>query len=109
MNFRELAKNLGLEEDEFLELVELFIETTSSDLAKLESAISNRAKEQLVEAAHSIKGAAGNIGFGDIHELAKKIEMNASRHIFEGSPGAAQSIREILDAISEALTEKQVG
>lgn len=39
MNFRELAEDLGLEEDEFLELLELFIETSMFDLNKLRSTI----------------------------------------------------------------------
>ncbi len=39
MNFRELAEDLGLEEDEFLELLELFMETSMSDLNKLQSTI----------------------------------------------------------------------
>ena len=35
MNFKQLAENLGLEEDECMELIELFIETGISDLENL--------------------------------------------------------------------------
>ncbi len=109
MNLSELATKLDLDEEDYLELVEIFLETTSSDLAKLESAISAGATEQVVEAAHSIKGAAGSLGFKGSHELAKSIEMNARQDILEGSLGAAGSIRGELAMISESLREKQIG
>jgi HPt (histidine-containing phosphotransfer) domain-containing protein len=108
MNLKELATNLGFEEDEFLELVDLFVESATSDMTKLEAAISNGAVEQTVEAAHSIKGAAGNMGFQDIYELAKQIETNARQHVLEGSLQAAQSIRGKLSGVAETLKAKQM-
>jgi len=39
MNFKELANNLGLEEDEYMELIELFIEIGMSDLDKVQFAV----------------------------------------------------------------------
>jgi len=32
MNFKESAENLGLEEDEYLELIDLFVEVGETDL-----------------------------------------------------------------------------
>jgi HPt (histidine-containing phosphotransfer) domain-containing protein len=103
MNLTALATNIGLEEDEFLELVDLFVETANSDMTKLRSAVSQGATEQTVEAAHSIKGAAGNLGFQDIYDLAKQIEMNARQHVLEGSLQATESIKEKLVAVAEML------
>ena len=74
MNFKELAKNLGLEEDAYMELIELFIETGRSDLDKLRSAIDEGNGEEAGNAAHSIKGAAGSLGLIEISEVAKEIE-----------------------------------
>jgi HPt (histidine-containing phosphotransfer) domain-containing protein len=91
-----------------LELVDLFVESATSDMTKLEAAISNGAAEQTVEAAHSIKGAAGNLGFQDIYELAKEIELNARQHVLEGSLQAAQSIRGKLSGVAETLKTKQM-
>ena len=109
MDFSNLATQLDLDEEDYLELVEVFLEATISDLAKLESAISAGATEQVVEAAHSIKGAAGSLGFKDSHELAKSIEMNARKDILAGSLGDAGSIRRELTVIADSLREKQVG
>jgi HPt (histidine-containing phosphotransfer) domain-containing protein len=107
MNFGQLAELLGLEEDEFLDLVDLFVGTTASDLARLEIAISDGAADQAAEAAHSIKGAALNLGFQEIHLLAKDVELNAQQRILDGSLEAAQSIRQELASITEATQEKQ--
>jgi HPt (histidine-containing phosphotransfer) domain-containing protein len=108
MILKELATNLGFEEDEFLELVDLFVETASSDMTKLEAAISHGATEKTAEAAHSIKGAAGSMGFQDIYELAKQIETNARQHVLEGSLQAAHSIRGKLSGVAETLKAKQM-
>jgi HPt (histidine-containing phosphotransfer) domain-containing protein len=108
MNLSGLASSLGFEENEFLELVDLFVETATSDMAKLDAAISSGAAEETVEAAHSIKGAAGNLGFRDIYELAKEIEMNARQHVLEGSLRAAQSIRGKLSQVAQTLKARQI-
>ena len=73
MNFSEMAENMGLEYNEFAELVELFVETSTFHLERLQTAIDKENKQQAVEAAHYIKGAAGNLGFTRIYDLAKAI------------------------------------
>ena len=62
MNFIELAENLELEENEFLELVALFVKTGYSDLNKLQSAIEDEDTEKVAIVAHSIKGTSANLG-----------------------------------------------
>ena len=105
MNMEKMATDLGLEFGEFYELVEVFVEATTSDLAKLESALSAGKAEQVVEAAHSIKGAAGSLGFDDAQMVAKKIEMNARENILDGSLEDAGIIKKTVDAIARALKE----
>jgi HPt (histidine-containing phosphotransfer) domain-containing protein len=103
MNFRELALNTGLEEDEFLKLSELFIEVSSSDLKKLQRAIDIGDSQGAAEAAHSIKGASGNLGFEEIYKVAMGIELNARQNILEGATEAVKSLQEKLDQISKDL------
>jgi HPt (histidine-containing phosphotransfer) domain-containing protein len=105
MNFRELSENSGLEKEEFLKLSELFIEVSSSDLNKLQHAIVRGDPQGAAEAAHSIKGASGNLGFEEIYEVAKGIEMKALQNILEGAPEAVKSLQEKLDLISKDLRE----
>ncbi len=101
MNFNELAENLGLEEDEFLELVELFLETGLSDLSNLKDAIDAKNGPQVVETAHSIKGAAGNLGFMEIFEVVKDVEMKARANSLDGASEAVGNIQEKFDLLRE--------
>ncbi|MBW1768236.1 MAG: Hpt domain-containing protein [Deltaproteobacteria bacterium] len=103
MVFKELAENTGLDEDEFLEMVELFLEVGSSDLNKLQSAIDEENVQEVIEAAHSIKGASGNMGFMEIFEVAKGVEVKAREDSLDGAAEAVKSIKEKLDLIAETL------
>ncbi len=100
MNYKELAENLDLEEDEFLEMVELFLETSASDLSTLQSAIIEENAEKVIEAVHSIKGASGNMGFMDIFEVAKEVETKARNNGLEGIAESAQELKKKLEELA---------
>jgi HPt (histidine-containing phosphotransfer) domain-containing protein len=100
MNFKKLAENLGLEEDEYLELVELFLETGKADFQKIESSLASRDADQVMRSAHTIKGAAGNLGFMEISDLAKLIEENAGNNTLEGLDQAVSSLRSHFESIT---------
>ena len=103
MNFTALAENVGLEEDEFIEMAELFVEISVSDLQRLQSAVDQENMKEVVEAAHSIKGASGNMGFMEIYEVTKGLEMNARENKLDGAAEAVGSIKEMLDRIGETI------
>ena len=107
MEFAELAENLGLEEDEFLELVELYIETCSADLVKLESAVQQSNIQEVVELSHSIKGSSGNLGFMNVFDMAKEIEEKARDNVIEGAVSSVQSIKEIVKQISQKYESRK--
>ncbi|MCD6569677.1 MAG: Hpt domain-containing protein [Deltaproteobacteria bacterium] len=103
MDFTELAQKIGLEDDEFLELVELFMETCASDISRLQVAIDQGDTQQVVEAAHSIKGASANLGFMEISSVAKEMEQNARDDSLDGAAEAVETIKKGLDLIKEKL------
>jgi HPt (histidine-containing phosphotransfer) domain-containing protein len=107
MNINEKASDLGLEKEEFIELVEVFLESTESDLVRLNSAISAGNFQQVAEAAHSIKGAAGSLGFDNAQSLAKTIEMNAKKEKLEGSRQNADGIKTELVSIARILKQNE--
>ena len=100
MNFKELAENLGLEEDEYRELIELFIETGTADFHKIESGLASSDADQVMRSAHTIKGAAGNLGLADVSDVAKTIEENASNNQLEGLDQAVSTLRTQFEAIT---------
>ena len=103
MNLKQWAQRLEIEEDELLEIVDLFIKTSFSDLAKLQAAIEEKDILPVVKAAHSIKGAAGILGLLEIHEAAKRIETAARTNRLEEIEADLRIIKEKLEMITDAL------
>ena len=79
MDLKALGESLGLDEEEFIEIVEIFLESAASDIKRLEDAIIAKNSEALSEAAHSLKGSAGNLGFMEISKLSANIEDQARK------------------------------
>jgi len=77
MNFKELGEELGLEEDEYRELIELFMETAQADLNQLKIALDAGDAETVSRRAHTMCGSAGNLRLMEMHETAKRIELAA--------------------------------
>jgi HPt (histidine-containing phosphotransfer) domain-containing protein len=77
MVFKDLAANLGLDEEDFQELVELFVTTTLSDIEKIKDGVLHNNSKDAAAASHSIKGASGNLGFDEIFTLVKSMENKA--------------------------------
>jgi HPt (histidine-containing phosphotransfer) domain-containing protein len=105
MNLRELANHLEMEEEEFLELTELFLDTSTSDLNHLQDALEKGEGLNAAKAAHSIKGAAANLGMAEIYELAKKIETGAQGNQFERTHEWILTLRRLLDQLAEGLKQ----
>jgi len=100
MNFKELSKNLGLEEEEYIELFELFVETGMADLNELWIAIDMSTAEKAARIAHSLKGAALNLGLNEFHELAETIGKTARSGQLEKTAQTAKTYQEKLDAVA---------
>ena len=100
MDVKGLAGNLGLEEDEYLELLELFLERTESNLDKLRSGIDTGDTQEVVASSHSIKGSSANLGLEKIFEVAKGVEEKARQNGLEGAAEAVKFIKEQCDQIA---------
>jgi histidine phosphotransfer protein HptB len=105
MNLKQFAENLGIEQDEFLELIELFWETSTTDLSKVGSAIASGDREAAVDAAHSIKGAAASLGLMEIYEAAKQMESDARQDRLSRVAEATDVLKEGLDRLAKSLTK----
>ncbi len=83
MNFKELAENLYLDEDEYLELLVLFLETGAADLKKCIASIEVGEAEQAARAIHTFKGSSGNMGLAELYEEAIEAEKNIKNNSLE--------------------------
>jgi HPt (histidine-containing phosphotransfer) domain-containing protein len=99
MNFKELAENLGLEVDEYRELIELFVDTGAADFKKIDEGMSNRDSELVMRSAHTIKGAAGNLGLMEVSETAGIIEENANNNNMDGLNDTVDVLKTQFEAI----------
>ncbi|MBI5589545.1 MAG: Hpt domain-containing protein [Deltaproteobacteria bacterium] len=78
MDVKQVASQLGLEEDDIYDVLELFIQTAPSDLTKMATGLNKQDTVQIGEAAHSLKGSTGALGLMDISNHAQLI-MKQSR------------------------------
>lgn len=104
MEFRDLAANLGIDEEDFLELAELFVSTTQEDIIKIEKSLLSNDTGGAAAAAHSIKGAAGNMGFMSLSDIAKTMES-------EAKSGNLGNFSQLLARLNQELDpiEKKIG
>ena len=103
MDFKEMGAKLGLEENEFRELVTFFIDNAVSDIYKFKDACQQGDGEKASASAHSLKGSSGNLGFSDIHELAKKAEKDSGNNDFENYETVASMIENKIEEIKKNL------
>ncbi len=80
MDIKKLSDMLGLTVEEFMEIVKLFIKTAGNDIEKIRTAVAAGDFSSAGGAAHSLKGAAGNLGFKELSEQAKAVEVNAKEN-----------------------------
>jgi HPt (histidine-containing phosphotransfer) domain-containing protein len=99
MDLFTMAQKLGLDVPECQEILNLFIDTTVSDLESLSRAIQDGDALLAVQSAHSIKGASANLGLAEISSAARDIEMKARQGILEGAREAALIIRRHLESL----------
>lgn len=103
MNLKALGEAIGLEEDEYRELAELFLETGRADYNELNAAMQAGDAETVSRKAHTLCGAAGNLGLMNIYEVAKRIELAALDSRLDGISGDVRSLSVFFDEIAQCL------
>lgn len=99
MNFKAMGAKLGLDEDEYKELVDLFVMTGGSDFETLQSALAEGDADTVMRSAHTIKGAAGNLGLMDVSAVAKVIEYRAMKNNLTDLAQTVETLKSQLDII----------
>jgi HPt (histidine-containing phosphotransfer) domain-containing protein len=56
-----------------------------------------------MRSAHTIKGAAGNLGFTEISDLANLIEENAGNNTLEGLDQTLSTLRSHFESITASV------
>lgn len=103
MNFKELADQIGLDEEDYRELVELFLETGQADYDQLKASLADGDAEQVSRRAHTLSGASGNLGLMTVHEVAKRIELAASGGQLDQVTADVERLQSLFDGIAKAV------
>jgi HPt (histidine-containing phosphotransfer) domain-containing protein len=101
MNFKELADKIGLEEEDYRELVELFLDTGMADYHQLKSAYADSDDVQVARSAHTISGASGNLGLMNVYGVAKRIELAAIDKQLDRVNGDVATLQGLFDEIAQ--------
>lgn len=105
MNITEQATSLGLEKNEYLELLDIFIESTDSDLTKLEDAVDFGRLKEAIQLAHHIKGAACNLNLEIMIESVTNIEGKVRNGKLGESKELIQSLKGQLSVLRETASK----
>ena len=103
MDFKQMGERLGMEEDEFMELVVLFMESGKADYERLVQAITDKDQNIIARSAHTLSGASGNLGIMEIHKIAKQIENQADEGHLDGLSEIAAKISTYFDEIEAVV------
>ncbi|MDX9995280.1 MAG: response regulator [Rhodocyclaceae bacterium] len=98
----DLAAGLFVVRDKlptYLRVIGMFVDSHADDAARLRSLIAQGQLKEATAVAHSLKGAAGNIGAKQVYELAESLNT-ALRH---GSVSGLDVLLDTLDARLPAL------
>jgi HPt (histidine-containing phosphotransfer) domain-containing protein len=87
MDIHALAERLDLDEASCRELLKIFVEESRKDLERMRAALATADCGGVAEAAHSLRGAAGNLDLKEIMLLADKLERGAGRGSLDNSAG----------------------
>ena len=90
MDLEAFIEETGLDREEYLEIYELFKETYETLMKDLEEALARGDNFAAMRAAHTLKGAASNLGFTALAEAARRIQESP-----EDTAGTAETLTEI--------------
>ncbi len=102
MNLKEQAENLGLTEDEYRDMIDLFFESGGCDLIKLEAAVAAGDAARGHEASHSLKGSAGSLVLTEIYEHVRIIDDKLRRGDLSGVATLVAGLRTAFDRLKAA-------
>ena len=99
-NLATLSAAIGVDEEDYAELLVLFIDTSGVELKEMKAAFKNGDFTKAAKAAHSIKGAALNLGLMELSALSEAVETVLK----EGPASALGALAARLDSELDNLT-----
>jgi len=107
MDFKTIAGNLGLDEEDIVEVAQLFIQTAPGEIEKLVQAQQTMDAKLAAEAAHSIKGSSSTLGLDETAKLAQVVVKQGREKDLEGLksslPRLIQELQHTVASLSQQI------
>ncbi|MFO7885009.1 MAG: Hpt domain-containing protein [Desulfobacteraceae bacterium] len=103
MDLNQMAENLDMIKADFLEMALLLVSTSQKDVLEIEAGLASKKADQVAAAAHSIKGAAGTLGFTTLSQKAFDLEQAARAGRLSGLEGVKNEIKAQIELIARAV------
>ncbi len=104
-HFKESAESIGLDLDEYMEILNEFVLSALSDIQKLYKSIENKDYSSLAYAAHSLKGSAGNMNLRDIQGWALEAEDLGKSSKMDGLEVLVKRIEKSIYSLKENISK----
>jgi len=102
----EISRLVEIFEDDtagIVELLESAMKTGAGYQATLRSALQQNALEEVMRAAHAIKGSASNVGGNEVADVAARIENAARAQTWDGIAEDTNELDRAYDRLREAI------
>jgi HPt (histidine-containing phosphotransfer) domain-containing protein len=76
MNIEQKAASLGIDKDEYSQLLKIFINTSKKELSFIKEALQIRNFSEAARLLHSVKGAAVSLGLANFAASTQMIKEN---------------------------------
>lgn len=81
------------------ELLGLFVDSSAKDLARMRQALLEKNTDEVIKAAHSLKGASASLGIEGVREIALKMEDDARAGSLAVTNDQIESLASLLDQV----------
>ena len=103
LDLSRLDAALGGDMDMIKEILQMYLDTTSGDVAQLEQVIQTGQADAIVRVAHGIKGASGNVGADLAMTCAAVIEKAARSGDVQTAAAAWPSMKTAFEQTQQAI------
>ena len=106
-SYEEALERVGGDEDLLKELLDLFLQESPTYLSHIRQALQQSDPEALAQAAHTLKGAAGNLGAKIIFETASRLEQNGHNENLTTAEDTTLVLEKEIEKFRDFLSKKQ--
>ena len=97
------ARNQGIGRDELLEVLEVFLQASWTEVRTLQKAMAAGDLLRMAVAAHSLKGGALNLGMKEVGHLARRLELAAKKAALREAESCLETLGRRLQDLAAAV------